>query len=313
MTEHKIGFACVILDDFGEKLFIEKTTTKTSYLKKLDNSYLESLVVNNLVTLKNKINWLSVQYPMQRMMRISSNVLPLFTLPETQNFYSGEIKNFIETSFREIGEIARSFDIRLSSHPDQFTVINNPDEKIYNNSLNELLYHAHMFDCMRLDRTNKVAVNIHTGGRQAGTHGFIAGFKKLPDHVKKLLTVENCEFSYNVHDLVALKNHLPIVFDIHHHYINTGKILEYNDSVFEHVRESWNGIRPKIHYSVEPVELKNETLSKQRPHAKMPWCELRNNIVLRYLEWADIMVELKNKNLASKYLHDLFMTENCDK
>lgn len=299
----------MVLDQSGNKLFVEKTTTKTAYLKKTDNKHLESLVVNNLTSLQEKINYLSTLPTTQRMMRISSGILPLFTLPETQNFYSGQIKKFIENMFANIGITAKHNNIRLSSHPDQFTVINNPDQKIYDNSLKELLYHTHMFECMSLSRNDGVAVNIHTGGKNNGTDGFVAGFETLPAHVKKLLTVENCEFSFNVHDLIALKHHLPIVFDIHHHHINTGEILRYDDPVFDHVIESWNGIRPKIHYSVEPEQLRDEILSKRRPHASMPWCEFRNSVVLKYLKWADIMVELKNKNLASQYLYNKYVTE----
>jgi UV DNA damage endonuclease len=47
-------------------------------------------------------------------------------------------------------------------HPDQFVVLNSPNEKIVQNSINELTYHCRILDMMRLDETAKV--QIHIGG-----------------------------------------------------------------------------------------------------------------------------------------------------
>ena len=38
-------------------------------------------------------------------------------------------------------------------HPDQFIVLNSPNEKIVQNSIDELIYHCKILDTMRLDET----------------------------------------------------------------------------------------------------------------------------------------------------------------
>ena len=47
-------------------------------------------------------------------------------------------------------------------HPDQFVILNSPDNKIVENSINELKYHSKVLDTMGLDYTAKV--QIHVGG-----------------------------------------------------------------------------------------------------------------------------------------------------
>jgi UV DNA damage repair endonuclease len=302
----KIGFACIVLDNNKNKLFEEKSTTR----KYFELEKTEKIIFHNLQMLKEKIKWLSTKPEIYRMMRISSNILPLKTAPETKELYTA-LRNDIEQELSAIGKIAIQHDIRLSAHPDQFVIINNHIKKdLFDNSVKDLIVHADFFEMMGYSNWQDVQINIHCGGREGGTTGFKKGFDMLPSHVKKYLTVENCEFCYSVEDLFDLKEYLPIVFDIHHHEIKTNNLLKYDDKIFDLVKESWRGKRPKIHYSVEPYELRNEKGSKRRPHADLPWCDLRNNVVLEYLEWTDIMVELKAKTIAAGVLIEKYIEKS---
>jgi UV DNA damage endonuclease len=67
-----------------------------------------------------------------------------------------------QLEFEQIGDYIKKQNIRISMHPNQFVVLNTPNDKILENSINELKYHCELLDTMRLDETAKV--QIHVGG-----------------------------------------------------------------------------------------------------------------------------------------------------
>ena len=56
-----------------------------------------------------------------------------------------------QSEFELIGDYIKQHDIRISMHPDQFVILNSPNEAILKNSINELTYHCKILDTMRLD------------------------------------------------------------------------------------------------------------------------------------------------------------------
>jgi UV DNA damage endonuclease len=64
--------------------------------------------------------------------------------------------------FREIGTFIKTNNIRISMHPDQFTLINSIDNSVFERSLSELVYHEEVLDSMGLDSSAKI--QIHVGG-----------------------------------------------------------------------------------------------------------------------------------------------------
>lgn len=82
----KIGFACKYLDRFGDKK-IEKqfnvTTTTAKHLSTVDaEQKLDSVVEHNLSATKKLIKYVSTLPDELKMVRFSSNILPLFTHKE---------------------------------------------------------------------------------------------------------------------------------------------------------------------------------------------------------------------------------------
>jgi len=128
--------------------------------------------------------------------------------------------------FAALGRIIHRSGMRISMHPDQFTLINSPDPEIFKRSAAELSYHARVLDLMDLDRTARI--QIHAGGvygdKAASIDRFCARFELLPETVRRRLAVENDDRLYRFADclLISRRTGIPVVFDSFHHRLNSG-------------------------------------------------------------------------------------------
>ena len=126
--------------------------------------------------------------------------------------------------------------------------------------------------------------------------------------------------THGLDDCLELADLVPIVLDIHHHWIREGEYITPDDSRISRVIESWRGVRPVIHYSVSREEHLLDhpvtempchktllglgyTKQKLRAHSDFYWNTAVNDWALTHLEWADIMCECKSKNLGSTLLY----------
>jgi UV DNA damage repair endonuclease len=163
-------------------------------------------------------------------------------------------------------------------------------------------------------------INIHGGARVVGVDGFREGLKRLSNVARNLITVENDEISYGLDDLLPLGDALPIVLDLHHHWIHSqGEYVEPDDHRVRRIIESWRGVRPVSHVSVSREELLEDCDIDARPsfrvlvdagirprdlraHSDLMWNEAINDLVAGHLAWSDFEVEAKLKNIASEGL-----------
>ena len=145
----KIGYPCL-------NLTIGCKASRTFRLKSFSEQRLIETVADNLDCLMHILRW-NVE---RRILffRITSDLVPFASHPVCRFDWLG---HFRET-FARIGAFIRSHNIRISMHPDPFTLINSRDEAIFERSCRELLYHAQVLDAMELDRTAKI--QIHVGG-----------------------------------------------------------------------------------------------------------------------------------------------------
>ncbi len=114
---------------------------------------------------------------------------------------------------------------------------------------------------------------------------------------------------------------MPIVLDIHHHWVREGEYILPNDSRVQRVIDSWRGRRPVCHYSVSREDVlpghcvntlpehsvlleSGHKKQKLRAHSDFYWNTAVNDWALTHNEWADIMCESKAKNLASFALYE---------
>ena len=90
--------------------------------------------------------------------RIISDLIPFASHPIcTFNW-----QNAFAEQFKRIGNLIQNFSIRISMHPDQFTIINSLENDVFLRSVRELAYHAQVLDMMELD--NSAKIQIHIGG-----------------------------------------------------------------------------------------------------------------------------------------------------
>ena len=194
--------------------------------------------------------------------RMSSGVLPLFEFCHQLATTDTILINL----FQKLGTEFKKHNIRVSCHPGQFTVISSNDNKVIQNAIKELEYHAWMFDAMNLDQTTQYPINIHGG--KTGNHNIaIETIKSLPNNVRNRLTLENDESSYNILDLLKIheQTNITITFDSHHHSFNNGDMTVL-DAVEQSIK-TWNNIKPVQHLSNTEPGLENSSFTNRRKHS----------------------------------------------
>jgi UV damage endonuclease UvdE len=331
----KIGFACKWIDDasqvdgIGPKDDARKYSTGTTTIAWLGRQSVEvaeqklyDLVKQNLQNTLNLVIKVSTLPIGLRMVRLSSEILPVYTHANWSYFYKrSDVISILEYGFAKIGLVARTAGVRLSFHPGQFTVLASENPGIVNNSIDEFEYHAAMARMMGYGKTfQDFKINVHISGK-LGPAGIRAAYKRLSPEARNCITIENEENAWGLDDSLELADLLPIVLDVHHHWCREGEWLDPNSDRVKRVIDSWRGVRPTMHYSqsredylvdhatdVQPDMAVLKDLgykkSKLRAHSDFYWNTASNDWVLGYLATHDIMCESKAKNLASFALYE---------
>lgn len=183
--------------------------------------------------------------------RLTSKLIPLATHPDMQLWrYSDD---FAE-SLRDIGIYIRENHLRVSAHPDHYTLINSPVHKVLEDSIRDLEYHVQLFEAMGLNES-KYKLVLHVGGvygnKKDSVKRFCHNFASLPDRIRKRLVIENDDKSYNTYDVLELcqKLNIPMVLDVHHHncICSEGNLEKVLPDIFN----TWKNesYPPKIHFS----------------------------------------------------------------
>lgn len=325
----RLGFCCKFIPEDGDQDTARRMNTMgMAYLGRLGPAAaydkLVQVVVHNIAAVRAQIEHVARRPPIERLHRIISSVLPGYTHPTCQAFYRDrDLRTLIETGLAEAGALARRGEVRLSMHPGQFCVLATLNEAARTNALSELEYHAEVMGLMGYEggwHPDGAHINIHGGAKAAGLVSFREGLGRLSQGARNLVTVENDEVSYGLDDLLPLAGELPIVLDLHHHWIASGgHYIEPGDPRIAAIIGSWRGVRPIAHVSVSREDLLGGHDPAVRPdfkslvaaglkpkdlrgHSDLMWNEAVNTLVAEHLAWADFEVEAKWKNLASEGL-----------
>jgi len=331
----RIGFACKWIDGPSQINGIKQTdtakqyntgTTTVAWLKRQTRDVAEQklwdLMVSNIQATQKLVDRVGELNENLRMVRLSSDILPVYTQPDFSYFWRrADVIDYLERNFILVGNSARASNTRLSMHPGQFTVLASVDPGIVQRSIEEFEYHADMAKWMGYGRTfQDFKINVHISGR-AGPEGIRNAYKRLTPEARNCITIENEENSWGLDDCTSLGDILPIVLDIHHHWIREGEYLLPTDDRVSKVLDSWRGLRPTMHYSLsrEDVIMGHSTTSrpdmatlllegykkqKLRAHSNFYWNIPANEWALSFWDRFDIMCESKAKNLASARLFE---------
>jgi UV DNA damage repair endonuclease len=331
----KIGFACKWIDrpdqvdGIGPKDDAKQYNTGSTTVawlnrqsKEVAEQKLWDLMEGNIEAVRKLVERVGALDENLRMVRLGSDILPVYTQQDWSWFWRlPSTREYCERGFGAVGALARKNGVRLSFHPGQFTVLASDNPDIVDRSIEEFEYHADMARWMGYGKSfQDFKINVHISGR-AGTEGIRSAYKRLTPEARNCITIENEEISYGLDDCLELADLVPIVLDIHHHWVKTGEYLSPMDPRVDRVVQSWRGVRPTCHYSVsrenwlvghdtsqlpdlQHLLESGHKKQKLRAHSNFYWNTAVNEWALSFLDRFDIMAEAKGKNLASFALHE---------
>jgi len=331
----RIGFACKWIDRPDQVDGIDKKddckkyntgSTTVSWLKRQSQQVAEEklwdLMKQNIESVRMLVEKVGTLDESLRMVRISSDILPVYTQPDYSYFWRlSDVKAYAEKHFAQVGALARAHNVRLSFHPGQFTVLASENPGIVERSIEEFEYHADMARMMGYGQTfQDFKINVHISGKQ-GPEGIRRAHKLLSPEARNCITIENEENAWGLDDCLSICDIVPIVLDVHHHWCREGEYIDPNSDRVKQVVDSWRGIRPVMHYSIsrEDVLVGHSALDrpdykllleqgyrkqKMRAHSNFYWNNPVNEWALSFRSTHDIMCESKAKNLASFALYE---------
>lgn len=239
-----------------------KTMTMASF-KKLDHRE-AALARLERITRTNLHNTLRLLKHNQgsdiKVYRMTSKLVPLATHPDLQDW---QPLAALADAFAEVGEYVKRHGMRVSFHPDHFTVLSTPRPEVLVNSVRDLQHHTDMLLAMGLPATAKN--NIHIGGaygdKPAAAARFEKHFRELPDILQERITLENDDKTFNAPETLAVCRNLglPMVLDIHHQWVNNEGEMPWE--LWPEILETWKTplalkdvppgtfLPPKIHVS----------------------------------------------------------------
>lgn len=257
--------------------------------------------------------------PELRMVRLGSEMLQGYTEPTWKAWWQqADVQRHLERIFAPIGETARRLDVRLDFHPGQFCVLASESDDIVERSIEEFEYHADMARWMGYGSSwhdHGFGINVHLSGR-GGADKFLRTLSKLSPEARNLITIENDELTNGLDVTLAVADHVALVLDIHHHWVNTGEYIQPEDDRAKRVLESWRGVRALCHYSVSREDILVDHPTGDRPdlaallgrghkkqqlraHSDFYWNQAVNEWAATFSTDWDIECESKGKNLAS--------------
>ena len=232
--------------------------------------------------------------------RFTSKTVPLATHSLAANWdYISEFQD----QWQEIGAFIKKHNLRVSAHPDHYTLLNSSAPEVLAASIKDLDYHVSLFEAMGLPVQPQLV--IHTGGlykdKKQSIDRFLQEYNNLPPKIKLRIMLENDDKSYSAADVLSICKSAgcPMVLDIHHHFCNnSGEELHL---LWPQIIKTWSGLIPKIHLSSP----KND--KQIRSHADF----INVQDFLPFLQVAkkfdhdfDVMIEAKQKDLAMFKLVD---------
>ncbi len=299
----RFGFVAMSLELYNASP--SKTISYTNYAKLTDDSsrlfHMKKLTRENLEnTLRILIN---AHANGIEVYRITSKLVPLATHKDVIDW---DYTNELSEQFHKIKQYLEETGIRISAHPDHFTVLTSTKEEVIEASIRDLIYHDRILSAMGKGPDDGKLV-LHIGGvykdKEKAIGIFKSNFSALPRNIRERIILENDDKSYTASETLKLcqELHVPMVFDVHHHLCNPDGLTV--EELLGPVFNTWENqsLPPKIHYSTPKSQ------SSIRSHADYVDSESFYEFLLiakKLNRNFDVMLEAKNKDVALLKLMD---------
>ena len=295
----RLGYCCINTTLRNEKtpVFCSRTC-RLETLKRNGVEYSYHLDKQNLDDLEKIFHW---NYQNKIFLfRMSSDMFPFSSHPDYSSYYNFE--QFAER-LHQLGNLAKSYEQRITFHPGQFNQLTSVNEHVVVKSIVEIDIHSRILDMMGLDHHSVIVIHggSKQGGKDAALERFRKNFTRLSPSAQRRLVLENCEMAYTIDDLLPVSKELgvPIVVDYHHY--NLHKTDACLTALTEEVLTVWKsrGITPLFHISESRCGvLPTDSITIRRAHSD--YIENLPEPLLKLLEneRIDVDVEAKMKELA---------------
>ncbi|WAH36006.1 UV DNA damage repair endonuclease UvsE [Alicyclobacillus dauci] len=233
--------------------------------------------------------------------RFSSKLIPLYGHEVTSSL---DFMALLAEPFADIGQYVKEHQMRVSFHPDHFTVLNSPKVDIFDRSVADLNRHVDMLEAMGLDERSKL--NIHVGGgygdKASAIERLIDNWTRVPKRIRDRVIFENDDKTYTAADTLRICHELsvPMTLDVHHHNCNHEEGVNLA-TILGGIFSTWldTGLQPIVHFSSPKSE------KEFRAHADA----IDADALCSFLDIArehntdiDVMIEAKLKDQALKQL-----------
>lgn len=282
----RLGYAClpITIKETSSSLL---TYTYYKKLGKLGDEKLDKVILSNFNSLK-KILKYNIANDIS-FFRMTSNLIPLSTHPNVQI----DLDKY-KSNFEEIGNIIKSYNMRIDLHLDPYYVLNSIRNEVVTSTINILEFYQTMFNFMNIDYQIITHVGGKTGGKKEGIKRFINNFKLINSDLQKHIIVENDDKIYNIRNVLKICNELNISMVLDYHHFKCNKNNEKIEDFLPKILNTWDGTW-KMHFS--------SPKSKKEKRAHNDYIDVEDFIIfldkLKLINRdVDIMIEAKAKDDA---------------
>lgn len=296
----KVNFGYVAMSVVLEDASPSRTVTAKTYSQIVEKNPAAALNKVRKTTKDNLISTFRILKHNQgngvQLYRFSSKMIPLATHPLLANW--DYLQEFVGL-FQDMGEYIIANGMRVSFHPDHYTIINSPRAELFQSALNDLNHQYRILEVMGVQKRAKMV--IHIGGGYNNKEEAINRFKKnwclLPHELQKTIILENDDKIYSAEEVLDLCESLKtaMVLDIHHYACN--KAGQNLTNLLPRIINTWKNTDrpPKLHISSpkSPGDMRShhDYVNPDDLYPVLMMLRDMNNEI-------DIMVEAKRKDEA---------------
>jgi UV DNA damage endonuclease len=254
------------------------------------------------------------------MYRLPSGFVPYGTHPDMPQFHR-QLDECAD-GLALVGQRIRSLDVRISTHPGQYVVLNSTRPDVQAAAVRDVEQQAALLDAFGVG--DEAVIVLHVGGAEGGVEQgadrFAAGLEQLSDAARARLAIENDDRTYSLADVLRLSERtgLRVVWDILHHHCHDPDGIADRDALQAALATWGDRGKPKIHFSSPKTAVEERKVRKgRRVERSLVLPQLRAHADMidpiafeaflrdaaRGLEF-DVMLEAKAKDLALLRLRD---------